>query len=456
MESVCSAGGGQRAGQDGYSERRRHLASRVEQRRGAASRGRTHVGERGSLQRQERQAKRQAAGVQHAANPPQVGAQIGWHQQRRGEGGTGQPNADQRPRTAARVQPGGQWHDRDQSERLENRGQPRFERRQAAQLLQVERHQEQRANQTGRSQQLGGVRHGEHPILEQPEIEHRLEAVALDGDQGQRGEGSSRATPQHDRRGPAVDRHPRQAVQGQRQAEAGQTEAAAVEAAGVCLALLAQHQRGKDESDQSDRQIDVKDPAPAGAVDQPPADKRPDDGRQDGGYADDRHASGALLDRERAHQHGRADGYQHAATHALHHAERDQRGGTPGHPAQRRTKYEDAQREQERSLGAEPVADPTGGRNPDRQAEQVAGHYPFEHVVADAQLAPECWQRHVDNGGVEDIGEQRHDKDGRDQVTVGDACPEPVGTQHLASLGGELECVCEQADTPTVGSLTVE
>src|SRR4051794_4261333 len=87
---------------------------------------------------------------------------------------------------------------------------------------------------------------------------------------------------------------------------------------------------------------------------------------------------------------GRANGGHHAAADPLQDAEGDELADALREAAQRRAGGKHRQGEEEDLLGAEAVAEPAGSRDPDREAERVAGNHPFERgVAADVELLSE-------------------------------------------------------------------
>src|SRR4051812_26758401 len=76
-----------------------------------------------------------------------------------------------------------------------------------------------------------------------------------------------------------------QRIHDEREARCGEEEAGQVEAPGDRLPVLVQEEQTEDERAESDRQINVKDPAPRELVDQEPAKhrptRRPEDARED-------------------------------------------------------------------------------------------------------------------------------------------------------------------------------
>jgi len=57
-------------------------------------------------------------------------------------------------------------------------------------------------------------------------------------------------------------------------------------------------------------------------------------------------------------------------------------------------------------LVPDPIAEPARGRDPHREAQQVAEHHPFDAIGADVEVLGESRERHVDDSGVHDLHEQ--------------------------------------------------
>ena len=115
-------------------------------------------------------------------------------------------------------------------------------------------------------------------------------------------------------------------------------------------------------------------------------------------------------------EHRHADRREHAATRPLEHAKEHQLEHRLRQAAERRREGEQRDREHERSLGAEAIADPARRRDPHRQAHQVADDDPVGCGCADGEAARDRGQRDVDDGHVHDRHEHRDDVDRPDDL----------------------------------------
>ena len=133
--------------------------------------------------------------------------------------------------------------------------------------------------------------------------------------------------------------------------------------------MLLQNEEGEEESGNTDRRIDVEDPAPAGVIDEPATQDRADRRRNRRRYDQHRRSGGALVRWEGAEEHGRADRRHHAAADTLQYPEEDQRIDAPGASAEGRAEREHGQREEEDLLRAEAIPHPARCGDPDRQTQ---------------------------------------------------------------------------------------
>ena len=162
----------------------------------------------------------------------------------------------------------------------------------------------------------------------------------------------------------------------------------------------AQHHGDDGERDDPERQVDVEDPAPAGVVDDEPADQR----ARDAGEAEHRaEVARVAAPLPRGDDIGddrlRAD-HQPAATDALQGPERDELPHVLRQPAQGRADQEHHDREQEDLLAAVEVAELAVDRRRDGRGQQVGRHHPRQ-LGEPAQLADDRRQRRRDDRLVE-------------------------------------------------------
>ena len=220
------------------------------------------------------------------------------------------------------------------------------------------------------------------------------------------------------RRRPALPRPDRQRVEQDRHARRRQHESGEVEPAGILLPRLLQPDDRQGHRDDAHRHVDQEDPAPRRLVDEQPAEHRADRRR------DHRHAEhadrrlGPLGHRERSVQHRRPDRGDEPAARALQDAEEHELIERLRQPAEQRHGDEDRQRDDEHPLGAEAVAEPTGGRDHRGEAQQVADRDPLDVGGRHAEVACQRRQGDVDHRAVDDAHHQAEDVDRHHPVAI--------------------------------------
>jgi hypothetical protein len=203
-----------------------------------------------------------------------------------------------------------------------------------------------------------------------------------------------------------------QAVGQAAQRQAGQQRAAAVEPPRPAVAAFlnrgAQGQAHRDK-----RQVDDKDPAPAGQAEDDAADQRADHG----GDAPERRPTAdrlaALLGREIGVDNSQRPGRDQGAENALHDPECNQPGGVRGQRAAEGNDAEAGQPGQVYPFAAEDIPERAAEQYQGRQRQQVAVDDPLQVGKGDVQAAADPRQGQVDDGTVQedDAGAQ----DGGDQ-----------------------------------------
>ena len=162
-----------------------------------------------------------------------------------------------------------------------------------------------------------------------------------------------------------------------------------------------------EEGERSDRNIQIKDPAPAVIVGDVAAERRPDHRREQRGKAKDGHRRALLLLRERIEEHRLTRRLQSAAGQALQRARRDDEPEAARHPAHRRREGEHRDRGEEIIAPPQPRREPSGHRQDDRVGGEVAGDDPFAVGRRRRQSARDVAQRDIGDGGVEHLHEGR-------------------------------------------------
>ena len=165
---------------------------------------------------------------------------------------------------------------------------------------------------------------GEEAVLQQPHVEHRVQAPELVPRQPREQSDARDARHEHPRGIPAMAGPLAQRVHHPGQAEACEQEATDVEAIAGLGTALAEEQGAEDHGGETNRHIDEEDPPPGRLIDQQAADDRAHHGSQHRRNHENARCADALLRRERAKQHRQPDRQQHAAADALQNAEADE------------------------------------------------------------------------------------------------------------------------------------
>ena len=206
-------------------------------------------------------------------------------------------------------------------------------------------------------------------------------------------------------------------VDQQHQAEDGAEHADVVDPArGGVAGLRHQEERG-DQADGGDRDVDQEDRAPPEVGEQQAAEDRADrDADADGG-GPDADGPGPLLrledvgdDRQRLRHHRRA-------AQAHRRAGRDQLVGRVRVGGQQRAEAEQGEADHEHALAADAVADHPEGEQQAGEDERVGVDRPLELGLAGAEAAGRAGdglERDVENGVVDDDGEQPDDEHAED------------------------------------------
>ncbi len=224
-----------------------------------------------------------------------------------------------------------------------------------------------------------------------------------------------------DRQGVEQDRH--------RRCRTGRTRRGRI-GRGLVPRLLQPDERQHDRHG-TDRSVDEEDPVPRHGVDEDAAEHRPDRRRD---HRDAEHADrglGAIFERVGAVQHRRADRRDEAGADALQDTEHDQLLEGLRQPAGERRDDERDQRQREHPFGAEPVAEPAGGRDHGGVGEQVADGDPLDVGGRHAEVLRHRRQGDVDHRAVDDRHEQPHDVDGHHLRRVRHRCPNLRATRSL-------------------------
>ena len=178
------------------------------------------------------------------------------------------------------------------------------------------------------------------------------------------------------------------------------------------------HDGDEKNRDRADRHVDEENPAPARLVGDVAAERRPQHRRDDGGDGRDAESRAALGRREGVEDDRLLIGLHPAAKEALRQTEDDELRQTAGYAAQKRAHREHADADQEIALAAQEIAEPAGDGEHDAVGDEIGGQRPCRFVRARRETAGDMRQRHIDDGGVENLHEGRERDGDRDQPGI--------------------------------------
>jgi hypothetical protein len=176
--------------------------------------------------------------------------------------------------------------------------------------------------------------------------------------------------------------------------------------------------------EQPERQVDIKDPAPAQMFDKEAADQRPEHSREAEDAAKDSLVATALARREDIADRGHGDDDQPTPSEALQGAEGNELAHRPAEAAQRRAGKEQQDCRLEHDLAAEQISQLAVKRRDNRLREQIGGDDPGE-VSQSAELADDRRQRRRDDRLIERC--EQHHQQQRTEDRSDRPVPEPGG-----------------------------
>ena len=187
----------------------------------------------------------------------------------------------------------------------------------------------------------------------------------------------------------------------------------------------------QEEGQGTDRQIDVKDPAPGILVGDPTAQRRTEHRCNESRDAEEGLRGALLLGRKGIEQDTLAGGLEPAAGKTLHHAEEDQLIQTRRHAAKHRADGEDRDRKEEISASSEIRGEPAGDWQDDRIGSQIAGDHPLAIGDRRGKSAGNVAQSHIGDRGIQHFHEGRHHHGERDNPRVEESADSivPPGTR---------------------------
>jgi len=238
------------------------------------------------------------------------------------------------------------------------------------------------------SEEGGQVAHGERPVLEQVELEHRVLDPGLDDDEGGEDEHAADQAGEDERAGPphgvatvgleSVDDAGEDGHQADREADVADPVDARLDP----HAVVAQFGIGPHRPEQSERDRHQKDQAPLDRGEQT-ADQQSEEGTPDRGHPVDPEGEAPFVGGKGVGDDGAGVGEDEGTPHALAHPHDDdpEGGAGPGHPGDRQQDGEDGEDgEPERVHADSPVhvADPSEAHHQDRGDQEEPHQDPQE------------------------------------------------------------------------------
>ena len=291
-----------------------------------------------------------------------------------------------------------------------------MERREAADVLQIQRIQKQKSANRGEQADRDRAGAGEWRASEEPDLEERLAAAQFVEDQDHEADGRDREQREDLRRGPAQAVSLDDRVGQRRERNDHQHLSDRVKATGARSARARYEQRRQHDRNQADRQVHEKHRAPAPNVDQGAADDRAErhaDAEDRAPDADRLRALARILE-DVAHDRHR-DRIEHRAADRLKYASADQQTEARGQRAQQRGEREHDQPGLERPLAADPVGRRARQHQQAREHQCVGVDRPLKPRDRRVQRLVDRRQRHVHDRRIEADDQQAHRADREDQ-----------------------------------------
>ncbi len=297
-----------------------------------------------------------------------------------------------------------------------------MQRGQAANVLQVDRAQQQEPAEARERRYRDQGSAGERRAAEEPDVEQRLVTAALVPGEPRRRERRGGEAADDERRGPAAAGAFDDRVDQRGQGDHHEQLADRVEPARPGRLRLGHEQRGQDDRGDAHRDVDPEDAAPADGGDQHAADHRPEGQAQADDSAPDPDRSGALTPfGERVRDDRHRDRVQHRPADGLHRAERDQCREAGRQAAQQRSEREQGQSDLEGTAAADAIAGRSGQHEQARDHQRVRGDDPLQSRDRGVQLMLDRGQRDVDDRDVQPDDEQAHAADRKHEHPPGPA-----------------------------------
>src|SRR5579859_1782923 len=292
----------------------------------------------------------------------------------------------------------------------------------AAQVLQVDREEEDATKEGEGDERVGDVTRQEWPVAKHTQIEQRLLAVPrsaqFDNDETAQNKSASEQRGEYFDRTPAIAAGIRQSIQHGRQAHRSQHKARHIEARAYFRAHFAQEQDGKYDAQDADWHVDKEDQLPIHVAHKVPTQRWANGGSQQGRDSEQPTGQPALLWRKFAIQHGDSQGKETGSAHSLHNAEEDQHGQAPRQPTERRTGCKNGERDDIKTLCAETISKVGGRWRDDTLRENIGGEYPLYAIEIRIEGYLQARNGDIDDGLIQNTHERAEDDDQGDNPLV--------------------------------------
>ena len=220
------------------------------------------------------------------------------------------------------------------------------------------------------------------------------------------------------------------------------------------VAALRHERDDAEDAQQTDRQVDVEDPAPAVVFGQPAAQHRPHDRAENRAHPEHRHRRAVPLRRVDAQERRLRQRDQPGAGHPLKGPEHHQFAEARRDPAQRRGDREANHRAEKDVFDPEAPGHPPGQRHHHRGADDIRGQRPGDLVLRRRQAALHMRQCDVEDRIVDplhDVGE--HDRQRQHAAMRHDHCrTSRLPAPHRPRSAGKLPSAFSGTERPHAAS----
>src|SRR5579863_54796 len=181
---------------------------------------------------------------------------------------------------------------------------------------------------------------------------------------------------------------------------------------------IGDEQRGHQNREDADGNVDEKNPAPGEIVGNPAAESRTYGGSDDHAHAINGHGHALFFARETVHEDSLRNGLQAASAGALQHAKENERAEAWSKPAKERANGENCDAGHVELLAPKNIGEPAGQRQNDGVGDEVGSEHPSALVHARAETAGNVREGNVGDAGVEHFHERRQHYRGGDEPRI--------------------------------------